>query len=367
MSGLVRAWVTEPLDDEIARFIDRVTRLPDVAAVAVMPDVHLAPPSCVGTVVATRTWLYPELLGSDLGCGVSAIPLGVPAAALEPHAVRLRVLEGFAREVPILRRRVPFEGGLGTASCDALDRVLDREWRAEIGTLGRGNHFLELHAARDGTAWLVAHSGSRVMGPAIQRFHLARTAHEHRGFRAIVAESDEGRAYLHDVALALEGARINRAAIMACALSVVRAIVDIDSGEVLDCQHDSVLRETHDVGDVFVHRKGAIALPGDARGVVPGSMGTETFVVTGRGEPASLCSSAHGAGRAVPRGVARRRFDRAHLASAMRGICFDARKANGLLDESPDAYKDVRAVMRAQRKLVSVDETLTPLVVHKGG
>lgn len=361
----VHTWLAEPLSEDVARFIDRVARLPDAHAVAVMPDVHLAEPACVGVVIATDTHLYPELLGSDLGCGVAAIRTSRMRHEID-DAGRVRVLEGFARAVPVLRQREP--STLTVDFSDTVARVYEREGCFEVGTLGRGNHFLELHAAEDDALWIVVHTGSRMMGPMIQRTYLARASTRHKGFGALEAASEDGQRYLADVAGALAIARESRRAILERAQVVLASVIgDVEITETIDCQHDSVLCETHGGALRCVHRKGAIALPRGERAIIPSSMGTASYVVTGKGERLAMSSSAHGAGRAVPRGLARKRFTHESLTASMRGVCFDARKTGALLDESPRAYKDGRAVMRAQRALVSVTDTLSPLVVHKGG
>lgn len=364
----IRTWASEAHSPEVAIFLDRVSMLPDAVAVAVMPDVHLAPPACVGTVVATTDYLYPELLGSDLGCGLAAVPLGVDATSIADPGLCRDLLRSLIRVVPVTKRERAYEGALVESGSDLVRRLVAREGRFELGTLGRGNHFLEIQEADDGELWLVVHSGSRAIGPAIQRAHLATATERRRGFRAIPVASDRGRAYASDVETALAFAARNRSTIVEAALEAIGESLTIapDDERRIDCQHDSVTFEMHDVGAVWVHRKGAMALPPGARGVVPGSMGTETFVVVGRDEPGSLRSSAHGAGRAVPRGEARRRFDGPSLAEAMDRIVFDQSKLDRLRDESPRAYKDVRSVMRAQRALVSIEATLRPRIVHKG-
>jgi tRNA-splicing ligase RtcB (3'-phosphate/5'-hydroxy nucleic acid ligase) len=370
VSAPLHAFVSERLDPEVARFVERVRHADDVVHVAVMPDVHLAGRACVGTVVATTRSLYPVLLGSDLGCGVAVIPLGAPRSSLEDPALARRALEVLSRAVPILRRASPLVDTLPPPPSPALARLFEKEGSAELGTLGRGNHFVELRGDESGELHLVVHSGSRAMGPAIQAHHERLARPGRLGFAALEAESDEGMRYLADVDWALTFAASNRSAIARAGCEALGDLVSLspqqECSESVDCQHDSVLGEVHAGARCWVHRKGAIALPDGARGVIPGSMGTDTYLVRGRGDPRSLGSSAHGAGRALPRGQARRVIDVARLSRELEGVVYDEAKRKGLLDEAPSAYKDLRHVMRAQRELVAITGTLTPFIVHKG-
>jgi len=369
VSATIASWATERWPEDVERFVRRVERLADVRHVAVMPDVHVAGPACVGVVVATSTMLYPELLGSDLGCGVRAIPLGIDADAIADPAVCVKLLRALSRNVPILRGPGADAGPFMPASNESLDRLAASDGRVELGSVGRGNHFVEVQEARTGELVVLVHSGSRSLGPAVQRFHLARaTCSVGSPFVGIDASTASGRAYVHDVAWAMDYARENRSLLESRALHAIGDVLAIAPRieEVIDRHHDGVERESHAIGEVFVHRKGAMKLRAGERGVIPGSMGTSSFVVVSRGVPEALDSSAHGAGRCVPRGEARHRFDEAALARSMRGVCFDARNSRGLLDEIPEAYKDIRAVLRAQRELVSIDTELVPRIVHKG-
>lgn len=352
-------FVSEALDPEVERFLARVRRAPDVVQLAVMPDVHLAARACVGTVVATERTLYPALLGSDLGCGVAAQPLGVAVEALGDLHDALAAL---AEAVPI-ERGPPRAHALGALSDPTLEKAFVRNGAAELGTLGRGNHFLELRRDDAGEAWLVVHTGSRTMGPTLQAHHERRGQRVRGGFMALDAERDEGRAYASDVRWALDFARTSRAAI----LQVSCRVLGVAPREPpIDAQHDSVLHEVHGGRALWVHRKGAMALPEGNLGVLPGSMGTATFVVRGRGAPRALDSSAHGAGRRLPRGRAARVIDVARLASEMEGVVVDPRRLRSLVDEAPSAYKDVHRVARAQRELASIVCELHPVLVHKG-
>lgn len=370
MKAEISIFASEALSPDVRAFVDRVAHVPDVARVAVMPDVHLAGDACVGLVVATRGTLVPGWLGSDLGCGVAALALGVAASALRERVVAERALEALGRAIPT---RIGALGALPDAlraplSSARLTRVLETDAAAELGTLGRGNHFLELQADEDDALWLMVHTGSRALGPAIQAHHAA-SARRERGFATLDAESDAGRRYLADHDHALRYAAHNRALVARRAADVLADAIGAqpDASSWLECHHDVVRAEIHDGERLWVHRKGAVPAASGDPVLVPGSMGTESVHASGRGEPRSLASSAHGAGRLLTRTEARRRIDRTALAREMGEVVYDARLAGRLVDEAPSAYKDLRAVLRAERDLVRVVRRLRPLVVLKSG
>lgn len=357
----------ESLTSEVKQFIERTRSLPDVVKVAVMPDVHLAGEACVGTVIATRHTLRPFLLGSDLGCGVAAMPLGLPATILDDPAVADRVLRGIADAIPLLARArasatddVLYE----PLSHPRLERLRDRDGVREHGTVGRGNHFVELQEDEYGLLWSMVHSGSRVLGPAIQAHHIGDARP-----RDVVLHADDaaGQAYVHDVRWALRYAASSRHR-MALAVAAVVADVtgrSISVEAVMDCHHDAVARETHDGERCWVHRKGAVPAPVGAPVLIPGSMGTASYHCCGRGEATSLGSAAHGAGRALRRGDAMRSISARTLEIEIEGVIVDPSRVPHLRDEAPSAYKDIEAVMRAQRTLVKRVRRLRPRLVHK--
>ncbi len=211
----------------------------------------------------------------------------------------------------------------------------------------------------------MVHTGSRAMGPAIQAHHQASAPRP----RDVVLEagSAPGRAYLADVGWALAYARASRRVIAEAVAEVALDVLGCEPAleALLDCHHDAVSLETHDGEPVWVHRKGAVHAALGAPVLVPGSMGTASYHAEGRGLPAALESSAHGAGRAVPRGEARRRFGPKEIARQLSGVLVHPSRIADLGDEVPEAYKDIRAVMRAQRDLVRVVRRLRPLLVHK--
>jgi tRNA-splicing ligase RtcB len=368
----VQAWWSEPPDAEVKAALDRLLHTPDVVHVAVMPDVHLAEDVCIGVVLASASTLFPAAVGGDIGCGMATIELGVDAETLDDPRTAARVLDGFANGVPVMRHARRDAPELPAALRDAdvgspeLDALRRREGALQLGTLGRGNHFLELQADEDGGLWLVVHSGSRGLGPAIRAAHEA-AAHG-GGLFGIAAQTPEGAAYLADVQWALAYADASRSHMLEVATGVLRRELGATPREdtLVRCHHNFVRRETHGGRELWVHRKGANAAAEGEPGIIPGSMGTATYHVEGRGCAAALCSSSHGAGRAMSRARARRVIGTRRLHEELRGIWYDHRLASQLCEEAPGAYKDIGAVMRAQGELVKIVRRTRPVLVYKG-
>jgi tRNA-splicing ligase RtcB len=212
------------------------------------------------------------------------------------------------------------------------------------------------------------HSGSRGIGQAIRDHHLARCSAGRQGLRYLEAESDEGHAYRRDLDWALAYAEASRAAMVEAVREVVRATLGFEADEAsfVSCHHNHVRREEHRGEALWVHRKGATPAGTDERGLIPGSMGTPSYHVRGRGCAEALGSSAHGAGRRLSRTEARRRISRAEVLRQLHGVWFDHRLADALREEAPSAYKDIGAVLRAQRDLVRVVRRLRPVLSFKG-
>lgn len=362
-----------PMGREVADAIDRLRRAPDVQRVAVMPDVHLATDVCIGVVVATSHLIYPQAVGGDIGCGMLAVALDADAAALTAARAG-RLLADLGRAVPARRRnrRSALEQPLEVAALELSDPKLEALRRTEgvlrFATLGSGNHFLEFQADEEDRLWLMVHSGSRAVGPAVRDHHLAIAGSVGGQLRALDARSDEGAAYLRDVDAARLYADASRRAMGKEAGAVVERVLGASLcwETAVATDHNHVSLERFGGRDLWVHRKGAMPACLGERGVLPGSMGGPSFHVEGRGEQAALCSSAHGAGRALSRTEARSKISVRELQRQMEGVWFDCRMTGKLRDEAPSAYKDVRAVLRAQKDLVRVTRTLRPLLNYKG-
>jgi tRNA-splicing ligase RtcB len=368
----VRVFTDGPLGRDVATALDRLSRGTDVVQIAVMPDVHLAADVCIGTVVATTHALYPNAVGGDIGCGVAALAFDVEAARIGNARTAAAILAGLYRAVPVIRHvrgRAPdWPASLGALSAPALAGSRTRETARQLGTLGRGNHFVELQADEEGRLWLMLHSGSRGIGQAIRDHHLAAAVPGANGLRFLDAESPRGREYLHDVAWALAYADASRRAMVAAVCQLLEDVLGAaaDEATYASCDHNHVRREEHGGAALWIHRKGAIRAASGTAGLIPGSMGTHSFHVTGRGHEGALCSSAHGAGRRLSRTDARRSVSVRDVHRQLHGVWFDHRQAASLREEAPAAYKDVDTVMRAQRDLVRIVRRLRPILSFKG-
>lgn len=354
-------FVSAPPAPAVKASLSAWQRAPGVEAIAVMPDVHLAHDVCIGTVIGTRDALYPAAVGGDIGCGMITVRLDVDAAAITA-ADADALLAAFATRVPIMqhRRPQPWPTDLPAGPPHApIDR---RVARRQLGTIGRGNHFVELQADQANALWLLIHSGSRGAGQAIRTHHI-------RGPRTpIDANAPAGAAYLADVIWARAYARANRHAALLLALGALRDVLGArpDPDSVIECDHNHVQAEVHAGQSLWVHRKGALHAADGVPGIIPGSMGTASFQTIGRGHLPALCSSAHGAGRRLSRTAAQRQLTVERFTATMRGVWFDQRRAQALLSEAPAAYRDIGAVMRAQRRLVRVRRQLRPVLSFKG-
>jgi tRNA-splicing ligase RtcB len=300
--------------------------------------------------------------------------LDVNAAPLRNAKIAGAILAELGHAVPARRRNrravipLPKDLAADALSHPGLESFRRNEGVLEFATLGSGNHFIEIQADEDDRVWLMVHSGSRALGQAIRDHHLARAQTVGSRFRVLEARSVEGCEYLHDASYARRFADASRKA-MATEIGAVLARVvqaQICWETLITTDHNHVSLEHHGGSDLWVHRKGAMPAGSGERGVLPGSMGTLSFHVEGRGCDEALCSSAHGAGRALSRTAARSKITERELRRQMEGIWYDYRLADKLRDEAPSAYKDIRAVLRAQRELVKVIRTLRPVLNYKG-
>jgi tRNA-splicing ligase RtcB len=366
-------WLAHPLPPDVKLAIDRLARTDDAQHVAVMPDVHLAREVCVGTVLATSRLIYPDAVGGDIGCGMAAISFDVSADVLSDENAAAKLLTGLARCVPTNRhatrkgRELPNMLNEMPLSDRRLDVICRRDGVIQFGTLGRGNHFLEFQSDDEGRLWLMVHSGSRAVGPAIRDLYGSQAAQSSTGLRFLDAKSREGMSYLSDVQWAQAYARESRRTMIHAAAELASKLfrARMDESSFVNCDHNHVRQEIHEGQTLWVHRKGAMLAGAGVAGILPGSMGTESYHVEGRGCAVALCSSAHGAGRAMSRDQARRKISTRDLARQMCGVWFDHRISHALCEESPSAYKDIRAVLRAQHELVRVVRRLRPVLIYK--
>lgn len=367
-------WLAHPLETPVAQAIERVRLADDVHHVAVMPDVHLAKDVCVGTVLATRDLVYPAAVGGDIGCGMLAIGFDASADVLRDAKTAGTVLRLLGERIPGTRRNrrrtiaSPESLQRLSLSDHSLASIAKDDGALQLGTLGGGNHFVELQSDEEDRLWLMIHSGSRAMGQAIRECHLARGEVHAQKMIALDVRTERGQAYLNDVQWARGYAQANREAMGRLVVEILKETINIGAIDTLTigCDHNHVAVETH-LGETFlIHRKGAMPADSGVHGVIPGSMGTLSYHVIGKGCENALRSSSHGAGRRFSRAQARQAYRANDLRQQMHEVWFDPRLTEQLRDESPKAYKDVRQVLDAETELVERIRTLKPLLVYKG-
>jgi tRNA-splicing ligase RtcB len=370
---VVRRWIAGPLGDRLQRQIARIASQADVVRVVVMPDIHEGVTVPNGCVVATRRFVYPEMIGADIGCGLSALRFKARADDLSVDHLRT-VLHLLRDTVPTIKQpatrageNAPTIESLGDLSTDRLAHEAARDGRYQLGTLGRGNHFLEVARDDNGDVWAVVHTGSRAMGQAVTTYHLIRSGGSAGDLPFLDLESPDGEAYFRDMAWACRYATANRVAILNALADIleVRHGINVDEASYVDCPHNFGRIETHDGEKLLVHRKSANAAMAGCLGLIAGSMVAGTRVVVGLGNQESLCSSSHGAGRSMSRTEALQRIASRDLEGMMHGIVYHERWTARLRDESPQAYKDFHTVMQAQRSLVRTERTLLPILSDK--
>ncbi|SFI49120.1 RtcB family protein [Planctomicrobium piriforme] len=364
--------LAEPLLPEVVESVDRLRRADDVIYVALMPDVHLAAEVCVGSVVATRKRIYPAAVGSDIGCGMAAVAVQCDATLLENERAAASLLANLYQQVPANkhRSRQPLPAALSERELSdrRLNKLAQRDGCIQLGTLGRGNHFLEFQADEQGGLWVMVHSGSRSMGQAITAHHLQQCDGASQGLKSLSAETSSGLAYLSDVEWARTYAAENRLAMLRAVDCILQSSFStaLDWETLIHTDHDHVQLESHFGQDVWVHRKGAQPAALGQPGIIPGSMGAPSYHVVGRGCAESLMSCSHGAGRRLSRFAARRTISSRELERQVRGLWYDHRRTEQLRDEAPSSYKDIEDIMRAQKNLVRIVRKLQPVLSYKG-
>ncbi len=371
----IRVWAPD-LPAGALRLLQQVASRPWAAeGVAAMPDVHVAEGVAVGTVFSTREVLVPAALGGDLGCGIAAVRFDCPASTLSRQQLE-RLLATLTKRFPSgdeghrgRGAQVPEALLQAPLSTSALEHTRERLARRHLGTLGGGNHFVELDRDAGGDLWILVHSGSRGLGSAIGVHHCrAAESIAPKPLAGIPVGTEAGKAFLGDLQWALDFARANRDRLLEQTIEVLQEEVGAlaDEASRLDVSHNFVAREEHFGSPLWIHRKGAIAAPAGARAVIPGSMGTASYLVEGLGEPSSFGSASHGAGRVMTRREARETIRRGELERAMRRVVFDPRRADALVEEAPAVYRDIREVLAAQEDLVRPLLRLEPIAVFKG-
>jgi tRNA-splicing ligase RtcB (3'-phosphate/5'-hydroxy nucleic acid ligase) len=377
------ASVLEPNTREQA---ERTSSLPFVFPhLALMPDAHLGLGATVGSVIPTERAVVPAAVGVDIGCGMIAVLTRFTADDLAGRSLT-PLRESIERAVPLsagaANRKVVATAEPRVAELEAMaaqagfapDARAGR-WRLQLGTLGSGNHFIEVSLDEQDRVWVFLHSGSRGVGNKIAQHHIgvARTLMERywielpdRDLAYLVEGTDEFWAYVRELRWAQHYALLNRDEMMDRILRQLGEFLggDVVEAERVNCHHNFTQQEKHWGRELWVTRKGAIEAREGQLGLIPGSMGTRSYVVEGLGNRMSLCSAPHGAGRMFSRSAARKRFTHDELREAMKGIEF--RDTEAFLDEIPAAYKDIDQVMADAADLVRVRHTLRQVVNVKG-
>ncbi|WDO06899.1 RtcB family protein [Streptomyces murinus] len=385
----IRMWADPATVEEGAlRQLQNVATLPWIKGLAVMPDVHYGKGATVGSVIAMRGAVCPAAVGVDIGCGMSAVKTSLTANDLPGDLSRLR--SKIEQAIPVGRgmHDDPVEPGgfhgLATSGWDEFwgrfDSVAEavhfRQGRAtkQMGTLGSGNHMIELCLDESNSVWLMLHSGSRNIGKELAEHHIGvaqKLPHNQdlvdRDLAVFVADTPQMAAYRNDLFWAQEYAKYNRTLMMALLKDVVRK--EFKKAKPLfepeiSCHHNYVAEERYDGMDLLVTRKGAIRAGSGEFGIIPGSMGTSSYIVKGLGNEKAFNSASHGAGRRMSRNAAKRHFTIKDLEEQTRGV--ECRKDSGVLDEIPGAYKNIDQVMKQQQDLVEVVAKLKQFVCVKG-
>lgn len=376
-----------PVEGHAVAQLMNIVKLPFIHEhVAVMPDVHIGIGATVGSVIPTRAAIIPAAVGVDIGCGMCAVETSLTASDLPASLATLR--SAIEAEIPV--------GKANNASvdCDTEQLWTNRfedgfQWLREthskistkthasqqIGSLGGGNHFVEICLDEEDRVWVMLHSGSRGIGNRIGTYFIEKAKKQAARDGVSLPDQnlawfDEGSAdfadYVRAVAWAQDFAAANREVMLKRVLKVMRKSFKGFKAkkQAVNCHHNYVAREHHFGADVWVTRKGAVRAGEGELGIIPGSMGARSFIVRGKGNADSFASCSHGAGRVMSRSAAKQSFTLAHHRAATEGV--ECRKDAGVLDETPGAYKDIDAVMAAQTELVDVVHTLKQVVCVKG-
>lgn len=385
----VHIWTPE-IEESARRQLVNVSRLPIIHHhVAAMPDVHLGIGATVGSVIATRDAIIPAAVGVDIGCGMIAARTSLTSNDIDEITLR-KVFNQISRDIPVGRRQHERDRALNTAAqplaagllaiCEKHPEVRKafsdfNNWIYQLGTLGTGNHFIEVCIDEAGCVWVMLHSGSRGIGNRIGHYFIELAREDMLRLDANLPDDDlaylqEGTQHFDDyveaVSWAQSYAQENRHQMMALALAALaRHLPPFEvTQEAVNCHHNYVAREHHYGADVWVTRKGAIRAGQNELGIIPGSMGVKSYIVRGKGSPESFESCAHGAGRRMSRTQANKTFNKDDLVRQTEGVI--CRKDKGVVDEIPGAYKDIDQVMLNQTDLVEIVHTLKQVICVKG-
>lgn len=384
----IKIW-TDDIDPEALQQLKNVSSLPFVHAhgVVAMPDVHVGIGATVGSVIATDTAVIPAAVGVDIGCGINAVRLSLKATDLPDNLAPIR--HQIERDVPLgmgaggthKHKNMPkFDAELATRLKQLMakhPRLENNQAQRQIGTLGSGNHFIEICLDQNDDVWVMLHSGSRGIGNLIGRYFIEKAKKRMESLDIVLPDSNlaylpdntqDFKDYVEAVQWAQDYAFENRRVMMDRTIAAMRRHIKTPfqiTQEAINCHHNYVEQEEHFGRQLWVTRKGAIRAREGDLGVIPGSMGQRSYIVRGKGNLDSYCSCAHGAGRQFSRTEARKRFTVEDLIAQTEGV--ESRKDKAVLDELPAAYKDIDEVMENQKDLVEVLHVLKQVVCVKGG
>jgi tRNA-splicing ligase RtcB len=376
----------QTIEAEALKQIENTASMPFIYKhVAVMPDCHYGKGATVGTVLATEGSIIPAAVGVDIGCGMIAVKTSLRREDIKEAAV---VRAGIERRIPMSagknNRSVSGSAAVRIRELEKLATrdygAIDPNWRLALGTLGGGNHFIELATDETGSVWATLHSGSRGIGNKIGNLHIKRAQTLAKSHRIVLPDRDlayltegthEFDEYVRDLLWAQNFARLNRDEMMDRVMIELSQSVHGDSAHMaaleiqrINCHHNFTQLEEHFGRRVWITRKGAIEARRGMWAMIPGSMGTRSYIVTGLQNAMAFNSAPHGAGRRLSRTAARKQYTMSDLDTAMRGI--EYRRSPVLLDEIPSAYKDIDEVMAHAKDLVEIKHTLQQFVNVKG-
>jgi len=385
----VKAWVKGvPIESEAIKQLKNVASLSFIYKwIAAMPDVHWGRGATVGSVIPTKAAIIPAAVGVDIGCGMCAVQTTLKASDLPD-------------DLTLMRHRIEKVVPLGKNSHEDLPSLAENKWKKlktrhdkiikdhkvtetkkspayQLGTLGGGNHFIEVCLDESDNVWVMLHSGSRNIGNRIGRYFTDLAKDDMKKISKNLPDADlayfeEGTKHFNEYWNALKWAQdyafVNREVMLDHVLNAIRGVKGVPkfklANAAVNCHHNYAELENHYGENVYVTRKGAVkAYEGDL-GIIPGSMGARSYIVRGKGNKESFCSCSHGAGRAMSRSAAKKKFSVKDHIEATKGV--ECRKDHTVLDETPMAYKDIDAVMAAQSDLVEVVHTLKQVLCVKG-
>ena len=380
----VLSWANHSLGPEETKMAKNVASLPFVFKhVALMPDVHLGKGALVGSVIATKEAIIPAAVGVDIGCGMSAVKTAFTAEQLEGKLKKIRldieaaIPTGFNENKDVEKSVSNWQHWDDFKDLHRGVQDLQSKAMKQMGSLGGGNHFIEVCLDTENQVWLMLHSGSRNIGNKLAQCHIhtARELAKMAGNKLpdpdlahFVAGTLEFQAYWHDLQWSQNYARVNRDVMMARFKHIVEK--HLAGGKAIkpllqvNCHHNYAEKEVHFDEDVYVTRKGAVRAQTEDYGIIPGSMGAKSFIVKGKGNAHSFCSCSHGAGRLMSRNKAKNVYTLDDLIEQTNGV--ECRKDEGVLDEIPGAYKPIEQVMENQADLVEVVATLKQVLCVKG-